>query len=99
MKNATPFTNCPYCGSDEGYYQLHTISGSVQYNTDFDGTPGENSDMYDGTSLKGGRQAYCLGCNGRLFRIDVNNGIRVSQNMLNMARKKGYLRKEDTDNA
>jgi hypothetical protein len=60
---------CPKCGSDEGYYTKETASGTIRYRYNYDGSEAENGDMYDGLSYKGGKWAYCLSCDKRLFEM------------------------------
>lgn len=65
-----PIDRCPYCGSKDGYYTKEQVKGSVRYNYNFDGSEAENGEMYDYLSYSGGKYAYCLHCDKRLFRIE-----------------------------
>ena len=69
-----PIDKCPYCGSNEGYYTKEQIHGNIYMNFNFDGTEAENGDLYENTRTTGGKIAYCLHCNKRLFRMDGLNG-------------------------
>lgn len=62
-------TQCPHCGSTVGYYTKAQVSGTVIYRHNFDGSSGENGEMYDGLRHKGGKVAYCQDCDKRLFKI------------------------------
>jgi len=61
---------CPYCGDDQGYYTKEQVRGRITYAFNFDGSEAENGDMYDGLSYSGGKYAYCLNCDKRLFRME-----------------------------
>jgi len=60
---------CPYCGSDDGYYTKSSVRGTVIMRSKFDGSDSENGDMYDYLTHKYGKTAYCLGCKKKLFKI------------------------------
>jgi len=60
---------CPHCGSDDGYYNKQQLSGTAIYRFKFDGSEAENGDMYDLLRCKGGKIAYCLNCDKRLFKM------------------------------
>lgn len=64
-----PISNCPHCGSEEGYYTKDYMSGSFQYRHNYDGTVAENGDMYDTLTTTQSKYAYCLTCRKRLFRM------------------------------
>ncbi|MGK5512332.1 hypothetical protein [Brevibacillus formosus] len=70
MKNNAPIKECPYCGSEEGYYTKMQVSGSVRYHIGFDGSERENGDMYTYLNHKGGKNAYCSDCHKKLFKLD-----------------------------
>ncbi|PJN53641.1 hypothetical protein PAEVO_03610 [Paenibacillus sp. GM2FR] len=61
---------CPHCGNDESYYVKQQVSGNIHYRINFDGSEGENSEMYDSLQHKSGKYAYCDSCHKRLFRIN-----------------------------
>lgn len=67
--NKAPIEKCPYCGSSEGYYTKEQIRGNVYMNFNFDGAEAENGDLYENTTTTGGKIAYCLNCNKRLFKM------------------------------
>ena len=64
-----PIDRCPYCGSDEGYYTKDYVCGPSYYHYNFDGSEAHNESMYDLTSHKRGKYAYCTNCDKRLFKI------------------------------
>ena len=63
-----PFTQCPFCGSEEFFIKEH-ISGPAQMCFRFDGEEADNGDLYEGLTIKEtGVFAYCSGCGKRVFR-------------------------------
>jgi hypothetical protein len=66
----SPIDKCPYCGSDDGYYTKEQVHGPIQYMYNFDDTETDNSEMYNGLILTGGKYAYCINCDKRLFRME-----------------------------
>jgi len=66
-----PIQKCPYCGSNEGYYSRMQVSGSILTRFHFDGSEAENGEMYETVRHTGGKIAYCLVCNKRIFRMDI----------------------------
>jgi len=63
------FENCPYCGSDGGFYTKDYVSGHATTRFMFDGSDADNSDMYEGLSHRMGKVAYCLDCHKSLFKM------------------------------
>lgn len=68
-EHITKLECCPHCGSDEGFYEKMQVRGTIRCRHNFDGTEAENSDMYDYLNYAGGKYAYCLHCNKRLFKM------------------------------
>lgn len=65
-----PIDKCPYCGSADGYYTKEQASGSIYYNHHFDGREADNSEMFSLLTYKGGKYAYCIKCDKRLFKMN-----------------------------
>lgn len=62
---------CPYCHSDIGYYEKYYYSGNGIVRHNFDGTPAENGDMYDGLLAKSkSKYYYCLKCNKKIGKVE-----------------------------
>ena len=59
--------NCTHCGSNEGYYTKNNYRGSGIVRFNFDNSPAENGDMYDGLTVTQSKYVYCLSCDKRLF--------------------------------
>lgn len=68
--NKSKIQRCPYCGSTEGYYVKQQAHGPITYKFNFDGSEAENGDMYDDLRITGGKIAYCLNCDKRLFNMN-----------------------------
>lgn len=65
------FDKCPHCGSTEGVYTKTNLTG-VRYNMNFDGSEGDNRDMYDNAEkVTAGRMVYCQSCNKTICRWDT----------------------------
>ena len=60
---------CPHCGSTEGFYTKDYACGVIRYRRNYDGTCGENGDMYDGLTYTSGLYAYCQSCQKRIGLI------------------------------
>jgi hypothetical protein len=61
---------CPYCNSTYGYYLKLRVSGTSEYNYNFDGTVHEeNSQMHDSLNYVSSKYAYCMNCDKRLFKV------------------------------
>lgn len=71
-ENKAPINECPHCKSKDGYYTKEQVHGTVRYKFNFDGTESENDSMYDLLSYKGGKYAYCLRCDKRLFKMEYS---------------------------
>lgn len=67
---ANDVEKCKYCNSSEGYYTKERVSGTVIIIYRFDGEEADNGDMYDGVRYHGGKIAYCINCDKKLFRIE-----------------------------
>lgn len=61
---------CKYCGSEEGYFTKEAARGTIMTFYDFDGNYRNNSNLYDGIMGYGGKYAYCIDCEKKLFEID-----------------------------
>ena len=48
---------CPYCGSEEGYYEIEKVHRTLLYT--FDGEPDGCSEDYNDQTSK---RKYCRGC-------------------------------------
>jgi hypothetical protein len=70
MYFATPIEQCPHCGSTEGYYTKGQVRGSIITRYNYDGSDADNGDMYEHLFHTGGKVAYCLSCNKKLFWIE-----------------------------
>ena len=67
-----PITKCPHCGNDYDFYTKDYIQGSCHYNYRFNGFPTCNGEMYENTTRKSGKYAYCGECDKRLFKMSDN---------------------------
>ncbi len=65
-----PFTACPKCGSDIGFYTKEQAHGPIRYEYSFDGEEVDNGSMYEFLHYTGGEYAYCLNCDKRIFKIE-----------------------------
>jgi RNase P subunit RPR2 len=63
-----PITQCPHCGSEEGYYTKTQVSGTARYYCHYDGSEAHNEEMYDSLVYKESKYAYCSECHKRLFK-------------------------------
>lgn len=62
MAKQKKITECPHCGSKEGFYTLTDYLG-VPYMKGFNGEEKDNSEMYDNTrEFHERRYAYCIDC-------------------------------------
>lgn len=69
-KNINELKECPYCGCKE-YYQRERITGETVFYMRFDGTEGDNTDLYEGLENKIiSVFAYCAECEKRIARLD-----------------------------
>ncbi|WP_336769854.1 hypothetical protein [Bacillus bombysepticus] len=75
-----PIDGCSYCGSKLGYYTKEQASGSLQYQHNFDGSEKDNATVFDGLTFKGGKFAYCISCDKRLFKMDDLKQNTVNKN-------------------
>lgn len=58
---------CPYCGSDYGYFQKVSFSGKSEYNTPFVvNSIVDNSQLHDGVRYKQNKTKYCIDCRNKL---------------------------------
>lgn len=65
---------CPFCGSDEGYYFKSSYRGTFHERYGFDDEPDEEmGDIYDYAKHTYGKIAYCKICNKKLFKRSENN--------------------------
>ncbi len=64
-----PIDKCPVCGSKDGYYTKEQARGPIQLIYNFDGSESDNGSMYDMLTFSGGKYAYCLKCDKRLFKM------------------------------
>ncbi|MFD0771637.1 hypothetical protein ACFQZ1_23155 [Bacillus sp. CGMCC 1.60114] len=71
MGMKAPIDKCPHCSSNEGYYTKEQVYGTVRYKHNFDGREADNSSLHDHVSYKGGKVAYCIDCNKKLFNMSV----------------------------
>lgn len=63
MANKKKITECPHCGSKEGFYTLTDYIG-VSYKLGFNGEEKDNTEMYDNPEKYHTRRyAYCITCN------------------------------------
>ena len=61
---------CKHCGSTEGIYTKNSYKGSGIMRFNFDGSEGENGDMYDCLCEVQSKYVYCLNCDKRLFKTE-----------------------------
>lgn len=54
---------CPHCGDGYGYYQLSRVSGYARLTFNWDGSPGDSTDMHDGITYKDLKTLRCCHCN------------------------------------
>jgi len=65
----TSFSACPHCGSTYGYYSRVKISGTVDYQCDFNGN-GENTNIADGFNYTTISKTYrCIECRKIICQI------------------------------
>lgn len=69
-----PISECPHCGSDEGYYTKSQVSGVVSYRHNFDGSEQDNTDAYTLLKHKKSKYTYCIACEKRLFKVEEMGG-------------------------
>lgn len=66
MAKKKKITECPHCGSKEGFYTLTNYLG-VPYMKGFNGEEKDNSEMYDNAiSCRTRRYAYCIDCGEKI---------------------------------
>lgn len=68
IKNGAPVPECPHCGC-KVFYIKQTIAGKVCSYMDMHGRgdeTGYNSDIYESTTVTGGKRAYCGDCHAYL---------------------------------
>ena len=53
---------CPHCGNDDQFYVVHRYSGQGEYRRCFDGSSGDNNDMYNCLAVKVSKRAFCDRC-------------------------------------
>lgn len=64
MAKNQKITECPHCGSKEGFYTLTDYIG-VRYMIGYNGEEKDNSEMFDSPEkYHNHRYAYCVECNG-----------------------------------
>ena len=60
---------CPFCGSDEGYYFKCSYRGTYEERYSFSGEIDEEmGDIHDYAQYSRGKLAYCRNCNKKLFK-------------------------------
>lgn len=63
---------CPFCGSDNGYYQYECVERALIF--DFEGNP---SGSTEDVTIKAGRRRYCTRCGRilpkKMFEVGENN--------------------------
>lgn len=60
---------CPVCYSTDGYYVKVQISGSGKQFVNFDGSLGNNKNLYKNLRHRKSKFAYCQSCDRRLFLL------------------------------
>jgi hypothetical protein len=70
VNEKAPIDKCPYCGSVDGYYTKQQAYGPCTRYYNFDGSFCDNSTMHDFICYKGGKIAYCVHCDKRLFKVE-----------------------------
>ena len=75
-------THCPFCGSDEQYFQKELIHGYTRYYRCFNGEEADNSQMYDTVSSHSNGRVYCGDCGKYLGNIDTNTVGKVAARKL-----------------
>ena len=68
-------TECPYCGSNMGYYRTGRVYGSYACNYPFqDGQVPDNSEMHSGIRYKENKSCYCIECHKKIpYQIPSDN--------------------------
>lgn len=64
-----PIEKCPHCGSGDGYYTKEQAHGNVTRYYNYDGSDCDNGQMHDYLTYSGGKYAYCIKCDKRLFKM------------------------------
>ena len=61
-------TNCPHCGSTNGYYRKVYMKGWSQYNYTFDRTEEEarNDELHTGLMYRENKTCFCLKLNKKI---------------------------------
>lgn len=62
LKSIDEIKNCPFCGSEEGFWVVAVASGFVQTIYSFDGEHRDNSGMYNLVREKNRKYAHCNCC-------------------------------------
>lgn len=89
--NFSKLTECPFCGCDE-FYTKEYVYGTMRCRSRFDGKEADNSDLYDGLSLKeSSGRIYCDNCNKFLGNRKNNTLSKAAEKALI---KKGTRRSE-----
>ena len=71
MKNIEELKECPFCHSNEGYYEKISYSGKGVFVYDFkthEEKEDSNTEMYDCLNHKYFKSYYCLNCNKRIAK-------------------------------
>lgn len=69
-----PISECPHCGSDEGYYIKERFSGTREYHFNYNGQERDNSHFYDTAKGTSSKYTYCIDCHKRLFKVEEVGG-------------------------
>jgi predicted RNA-binding Zn-ribbon protein involved in translation (DUF1610 family) len=60
---------CPHCGSAAGYFKKCRVSGTTNYNYDFDGQANNNSEFCDCLNMKENKKKFCQECGKEIKNI------------------------------
>lgn len=67
MKDISNFTECPHCGSQEGYYVRLKVTGNAIENHNYDGSLGDNTHIHDNLSYTTrDKFCYCIECGEKI---------------------------------
>jgi hypothetical protein len=66
-----PFEECPYCGSEEGFYRKGRVRGSYICRYNADGTNADNTHLHDTINYVEQKTAYCVDCEKPLGIVDI----------------------------
>ncbi|AID17262.1 hypothetical protein QLX41_gp136 [Listeria phage LMTA-94] len=65
-----PISECPYCGSTEGYTLRSQARGTVYWRMKFNGKEVDNSESHDNLRYNPHKYAYCTVCGSKLFKAE-----------------------------